>query len=586
MPIEGSGRGNEGDHAGTDARQGVVPVGSLHRRAAVFGGGPGGLTAAHELAERGFEVTLYERHAELGGKCRSFTVPDTGRAGRADLPGEVGPHAVLGAYQNLGQTLRRIPVGEGRSVLDRLVPGRTLQLVWAGAKTTVPISWNALRGSRIDVASLAAEVLGGIRIARRLGVRDTAQFASKCIALLTSGRLRQWEQLEDMSVEEYYRVDRFGSGGRQWMPVYLQGAPAAADRVSARALVIGSAANVVLGPMVHRFGPGFDALAYLTDAPMNEALFDPWATHLRSLGVRIHTRHRLTEVACENGRISGATVRDPDGRDRTVDADWYVLAVPADKAAQLMTPQLTACDPALARIAHIDHTWLGCMQIYLKHPAPELKSVTFLCGQPWTIACVTPTDGLWQGRFADRYGDGTVTSLLSVDVASWDIPGIVYGKPARRCRGPELFEEIRAQIRAEFDDPTLLPDTDIHSWTLNPALSFTDSGEIVHDEPGFNTAPGGWRNRPNAITAIDNLFLAASYVRTSTGIDSMDGANEAGKLAANAILAATRSNQHPAPIETPIPTPLLARLWAYDDRRYRRGQPNVFDLIAPSRRHY
>jgi hypothetical protein len=38
------------------------------RRVAVFGGGPGGLSAAHELSERGFNVTVYERHRAHAGK--------------------------------------------------------------------------------------------------------------------------------------------------------------------------------------------------------------------------------------------------------------------------------------------------------------------------------------------------------------------------------------------------------------------------------------------------------------------------------------------------------------------------------------
>src|SRR3954452_12387270 len=40
---------------------------------AVLGGGVGGLTVAHELAQRGFEVTVFEPKA-LGGKARSIPV--------------------------------------------------------------------------------------------------------------------------------------------------------------------------------------------------------------------------------------------------------------------------------------------------------------------------------------------------------------------------------------------------------------------------------------------------------------------------------------------------------------------------------
>src|ERR1043166_1317467 len=53
---------------------------------AVFGGGFAGLTAAHELAERGFDVTLYERRA-WGGKARSTEVPGSASAGRKPLRG-------------------------------------------------------------------------------------------------------------------------------------------------------------------------------------------------------------------------------------------------------------------------------------------------------------------------------------------------------------------------------------------------------------------------------------------------------------------------------------------------------------------
>ena len=48
---------------------------------AVLGGGMAGLTVAHELAERGFAVTVYERNA-LGGKARSIPVAHTAAGGK------------------------------------------------------------------------------------------------------------------------------------------------------------------------------------------------------------------------------------------------------------------------------------------------------------------------------------------------------------------------------------------------------------------------------------------------------------------------------------------------------------------------
>lgn len=46
------------------------------KKVVVVGGGLAGLTAAHELQERGFKVVVYERNDRLGGKARSFPVPN------------------------------------------------------------------------------------------------------------------------------------------------------------------------------------------------------------------------------------------------------------------------------------------------------------------------------------------------------------------------------------------------------------------------------------------------------------------------------------------------------------------------------
>jgi uncharacterized protein with NAD-binding domain and iron-sulfur cluster len=44
----------------------------------VLGGGVAGLSAAHELAERGFEVTVHEQRDAPGGKARSIPVAGSG----------------------------------------------------------------------------------------------------------------------------------------------------------------------------------------------------------------------------------------------------------------------------------------------------------------------------------------------------------------------------------------------------------------------------------------------------------------------------------------------------------------------------
>src|SRR5919205_3635902 len=87
---------------------------------AVLGGGVAGLSAAHELAERGFEVTVYEQRDAPGGKARSIPYAGSGTDGRADLPGEHGFRFFPGFYRHLPDTMSRIPAAGG-TVRDRLV---------------------------------------------------------------------------------------------------------------------------------------------------------------------------------------------------------------------------------------------------------------------------------------------------------------------------------------------------------------------------------------------------------------------------------------------------------------------------------
>ena len=86
---------------------------------AIYGGGVGGLSAAHELAERGFAVTVFERNAAFGGKARSLSVAGSGIDGRADLPGEHGFRFFPGFYKHVTDTMQRIPFGTKGGDLPR-----------------------------------------------------------------------------------------------------------------------------------------------------------------------------------------------------------------------------------------------------------------------------------------------------------------------------------------------------------------------------------------------------------------------------------------------------------------------------------
>src|ERR1700681_3039352 len=108
---------------------------------AILGGGVGGLSAAHELAERGFAVTVYERNAAFGGKARSVSVAGSASGGRMDLPGEHGIRFFPGFYKHITDTMSRIPFGiGGANCRDTLVQATRILLARQGKVDPVWVS--------------------------------------------------------------------------------------------------------------------------------------------------------------------------------------------------------------------------------------------------------------------------------------------------------------------------------------------------------------------------------------------------------------------------------------------------------------
>src|SRR5579864_6193674 len=104
----------------------------MSTRVVVLGGGVGGLSAAQELAERGFEVAVYERRPDFGGKARSIPVPNSATSGRKPLPGEHGFRFFPAFYKHLPDTMKRIPYGGNSTVANNLVHATRILVARAG----------------------------------------------------------------------------------------------------------------------------------------------------------------------------------------------------------------------------------------------------------------------------------------------------------------------------------------------------------------------------------------------------------------------------------------------------------------------
>jgi hypothetical protein len=136
-------------------------------------------------------------------------------------------------------------------------------------------------------------------------------------------------------------------------------------------------------------------------------------------------------------------------------------------------------------------------------------------------------------------------------------------------------------MKASLEDTgrTVLPDDVLHSWFLDPAIRWNPvTRRNSNDEPLLINTVGSWAKRPTARGAIGNLFLAGDFCRTNVDLATMEGANESGRQAANAILEESGAAGSPAAIYRLHRPPEWEALKVVDQQMYRLGLKNAFDL--------
>jgi len=544
-------------------------------RVAIFGAGVAGLTAAHELAERGFAVTVCERD-HLGGKAWSLSVPGSASGGRDGLPGEHGFRFFPGFYKNLGDTQRRIPTPGDGTVYDRLVSASTYRASFADRPDlTIPLEPQA-RG--VTLATVGETLLAGLTEGTKLPPHEAAYFVSKLGAYVASCDERRFGQWDDVSWKDFIREDEMSEEYRKVMSRSLVRNLAATKSSEASTHSIGL---VGIASAMSIMGRGNDQNATfdrVLNGPTSEVWLDHWIAQLRGLGVSFKVGCAVEALTFEGGRITGAHVRRRDGTTSTVTADHFVCATPLERTAKLLSPAILAADPALEGIERLRNDWMVGLVFYLKKELPLTNGHVNYVDSAYALTSISQAQ-FWK-RPLSQYGDGSVKESFSTIVSDWEEPGTyVHRKPARDCTPQELAEESWAQIKAHLNDhaPGTLADADLHSWFLDPAMKPTAAGGLDNDTPLFIQNPGSWKDRPTSVCAIPNLFFAGDWVRTHINVTTMDGANQGGRTAANGVLDAAGSSAAHAKLWSLYVPPEYEPFRQVDRERYRAGQPCLFD---------
>lgn len=199
-----------GDMALVEGWEFPTPEDKQNQSVAVVGGGPAGLSAAYQLARRGFDVTIYEAQDQLGGLLR-YGIPAY-RLDKAIVDGEIGRILDLGvtvktnadvsgaaALEELRAEHRAVFLATG-AARSKTLPGLSYQHSWVMDSAEFLAATNA--GLKCDLGDRLVVIGGGsagidvARTARRLG-REVTILALEPDELLPAQRGEVNEAIEE-----------------------------------------------------------------------------------------------------------------------------------------------------------------------------------------------------------------------------------------------------------------------------------------------------------------------------------------------------------------------------------------------------
>lgn len=461
----------------------------MKKKVVILGGGVAGMSAAHELVERGFNVVVYDTRDIPGGKARSMPVPGSGIDGKKPLPGEHGFRFFPGFYQHITDTMKRIPYKRNaQGVFDNLVDATRIyvpRFEKAGLELPAKVPTNST-----DLRLLVDAFLQ--LISQQAGLRpgEIEYFGHKLWQLITSCHERRIGEYEKIDWWNFVEGDRFSAEYQSLLAKGLTESLVASKAKLASTKTVG---DIFLQLILDLVNPTIST-DRLLNGPTNEVWIEPWLAHLKSFGVDYNSHSQVETINYADGKIQSATIRDLL-TDRTfeVRGDYYISAVPVEVMDRLIIDSnLHHYDPTFTNIRTLAKSvaWMNGIQFYLKEDVPITHGHILLVDTPWALTAISQKQ-FWPDVDLSEYGDGQVKGILSVDISDWGIDnigenpqesiGILFGKKAKDCTDEEIKAEVWAQMKKSFNvnGQEILKDENLHSWFLDsdiidPTRDFLD----------------------------------------------------------------------------------------------------------------
>ncbi|MFQ3575473.1 MAG: FAD-dependent oxidoreductase [Cytophagales bacterium] len=541
------------------------------KTAIILGGGVAGLSAAHELVKRGFKVKVYETKSILGGKARSFDVPDSNLPGFKPLPGEHGFRFFPKFYKHVTATMKEIPF-KNKTVYDNLVDTTEIKIARYGKKSfLLPAS---LPTSLSEIKKYI-ERNSGVELG--LSNEEKDYFANRIWQLMSSCFERRKNEYERVGWWEFVEADRFSEAYKTFCAKGLT-----RTLVAARAEDISTktGGDILLQLTFDVLKPGKSSDRIL-NGPTNQVWIDPWVEFLKKKGVEFYVNSKVISFETDNfDLITSVNIKNTENQSiQNIKGDVYLSAMPVEVMANLLNDEMLHIDPTLEYLKELKThvSWMSGLQLYLKEDVPLNHGHTIYIDTPWALTSISQAQ-FWKNYDWANHGDGTVKGILSIDISDWFSSDELTEKTAfdwlKEKDGEyvivkKVWEQLQKSLN--IDGEVVLRDDMLHSWNLDPAIA--TGIPPINIEPLLVNNKNTWPLRPFAYTDISNLFLASDYVKTNTDLATMEGANEAARRAVNAILSFTGVRAKRCKVWKLHEPWWLVFLRLHDRNRYNKGLP-------------
>jgi len=582
----------------------------------IFGGGIAGMTVAHELIEKGFDVTVYEKDDALGGMAKSKR--------NNNIPSEHSWRGYADFYYNALEIMKRIPI---KNSCKKESYQKNISMEEVKKHNTANDLWTHYKGNVYDITSFVSSHPGG-NIILNAGGKNLQEMWNLYNVKWHNNNNRVLKTLERYKIgvledkEEKYEQQETtvfdNLSDKELNFSYLQGnkpynrplgisisdypylfyifskclvshkrreywfeqyfLPLIKDKVSNDTynyLMYG-----VSGP---GFGFDFNTISiehfvyfveqnYYTDSiwkvmmkPTSEAWIDPWKEYLESKGVKFVLGAKLAKINYGMKRIDSCDLSDG----RIVTSDEYCLCINPYPAKEIFkNSRMEDLYRQHISIQTINNQIGFYIAFDKKINFPKDKNAFVIIDSPYNITFY-PQDEHW---------------CKNIDLGT-NVKSLWSGTCIFPQEGMELTREkfIKEVIKQIFDSKSLLEMLGDGNFQEN-IISAEIYDEWVYKDGQLKSTNRKWNNnvynekyRLEQKTIFDNFYIGGAHTKTSINIWTMESAVESGKLVSNLILK--KYGLKEAPLVTHQSAELLKKIQNLDDILYTNNLPNIIDVV-------